>query len=109
MPEQYRTGGVPDPGRPPAIGAGGVIPLPGGSTTSTEDQPGLWDSVRSVGTVAGKASNWVANRDNWIRVAKVAVGAVLIVVGLAKLSAPAVAGAAAQVAPVGKIIKGVGK
>lgn len=58
---------------------------------------------------AASAGAWMANRDNWIRVAKVVAGGGVLLVGLLALTGGGVASAAAKVVPVGKAAKVAGK
>lgn len=123
MPEQYRrpvptpapapAGGVPNTGsRPTPAPAGGPAPAPAPTTAPTPGNGGSMfvpDAIEDLGAVAGRAAAWASDRNNWIRVAKVAVGGALIIAGLAQLGAKPAAQAAAAVAPIGKAAKVVGK
>jgi len=55
---------------------------------------------QGIGAVL-KAGRWMSDRNNWFRVAKVAVGGALIIGGLVAVSRPAIESAV----PVGKVLK----
>lgn len=68
---------------------------------------GMLDAAKSALTLAFKAGAWMANPDNWIRVAQVGIGGALIVGALVMIAKPAVESAAGGVA--GTIVRPVVK
>lgn len=54
------------------------------------------------------AGKWLANQQNWVRIAEVALGGALVVAGLSLLARPAV-NTVTSVVPVGKLAGAVGK
>lgn len=79
---------------------------------AAETVTGTTDAVKEGVSVAVKAGQWLANRNNWFRIAKVGVGAALIVGGLQAVgkgyATKAIAPIVGAVAPVGKAAKAVG-
>ncbi len=117
MPAQYRQNPLPgNPGESLAAAGQGVVAVTkaaagvlSGVTRTAADAVAEVNPVSGLTDVAAKAGAWMSDRNNWFRVAKVSLGAVLIVVGLAKLAAPATGAVVGAVAPVGKVAKAAGK
>lgn len=84
-----------------------------GTAGAAQAAAGAAEAAQAAAGQALKASAWMADRNNWFRVAKVAIGGALIIGGLAAVSRGYVAKAAGQVisvvAPVGKAAKVIGK
>lgn len=94
---------------------GGAGAVAGGVVEGTQDAiSGLLSPVQAAGealNMAGKAGAWISNRNNWVRVAKVATGMILVAGGVFLATRPIVKGAAQAVVqtvvPVGKAGKAI--
>ena len=88
---------------------GSEDPLGGGLSTGVS---GIAGSLAAIARALAAASDWLGDKDHWMRIAQVALGGGLLVVGLniavRPMLAPAV-GAVSSVLPSGAIKKVVGK
>lgn len=88
-----------------ALAARGVLSLAPPVDTVTGGIDAVTGSLADVGTGVRATHRWISDRNNWIRVAKVAAGAGLLIGGVLVLARPAVssaAGKAASILPKGK-------
>lgn len=100
------SGGLPD--LPPLSGLGlfdrllpGNIPSPEDLVGSIPDAANTVTDTTSATVTAGKsvaaAARWMSDRDNWFRIAKVLLGGVMIIEGLAMLTShPGIVATAAK-------------
>ena len=93
------------------VAVAGVAAMPAGKIGN--DAVDAVDNVRDTvdGIEAGitKVGAWTSDRNNWIRVAKVAGGVGVLLVGVTALTRGGVTQAITKVVPMGKVAKAAGK